>query len=79
MKSLIIEPLSIKSLNNDYIRTCQIIRTDGDTLVSKKDLWFQFSNSILPPEDYDCDSYLLAVIMDAMLEGRNIVVNGSYH
>lgn len=77
MKSLVIEPLPIKSLNNDYIRTCQVIRTDGDTLVSKKDLWFQFSNSILPPEDYDCDNYLLAVIMDAMLEGRNIVVNGS--
>lgn len=30
-----------------------------------------------PPEEKDCDSYLLAVIMDAMAEGRDIVVNGS--
>jgi len=77
MKLLILEPLAIESQGSDYVRRCSINRVDGDTPVGKNELWFQFSKSISPPEDKDCDSYLLAIIMDAMTEGRDIIVKGS--
>lgn len=77
MKFIVLEPLAIESQGSDYVRRCSINRLDGDTQVGKKELWFQFSKSIAPPEDKDCDSYLLAVIMDAMQEGRDIIVKGS--
>ena len=77
MKLLILEPLAIESQGSDYVRRCSINRVDGDTQVGKNELWFQFSKSISPPEDKDCDSYLLAIIMDAMTEGRDIIVKGS--
>ncbi len=37
----------------------------------------EFDSSIEPPSADDCDSYLLAVIMDAMKENRNIIVKGT--
>lgn len=77
MKFIVLEPLTIESQGSDYVRRCSINRLNGDTQVGKKELWFQFSKSIDPPEDKDCDSYLLAVIMDAMTEGRDIIVKGS--
>lgn len=77
MKYIVLEPLAIESQGNDHVRRCSVIRVDGDTQVDKKDLWFQFSNSVTPPEDRDCDSYLLSVLMDAMAEARDIIIKGS--
>lgn len=77
MKSIVLEPLDIDVQSSDYVRRCNINRVDGDTQVSQKELWFRFSKQIDPPEDKDCDSYLLAVLMTAMTEGRDIIVKGS--
>ena len=77
MKHIVLEPLAIESQENDHVRSCIIRRVDDGAQVDEKKLWFQFSKSIEPPEDKDCDSYLLAVLMDAMGEGRDIIVKGS--
>ena len=77
MKFIVLEPLDIEVQNSDYVRRCNINRIDGDAQVDQKELWFQFSKLIDPPENNDCDSYLLAVLMDAMIEGRDIIVKGS--
>lgn len=77
MKSIVLKPLSIEVQNSDFVRRCKIIRVNGDAQISQKELWFQFPKSIEPPEDIDCDSYLLAVLMDAMKERRDIIVKGS--
>ncbi|WP_179228541.1 hypothetical protein [Leptolyngbya ohadii] len=76
MKWIEIEPLAIEIKGDDYIRRCNIKRFDGTTLKNQKELWFQFSRSLMPPDDTDCDSYLLSVIMMAMQEDRNIHVKG---
>ncbi len=77
MRIMTIEPIPIKIIDNHYTRSCIIKRMDGDILISQKELWFKFSNLITPPKDDDCDSYLLALIMDAMKEGRKISIKGS--
>jgi len=77
MKSIILEPQKSELIGSDIIRHCSIIRMDNSTNISHLDLWFQFSSAITPPDDSDCDSYLLAMLMDAMAEQRNIIVKGS--
>lgn len=77
MNVMIIEPLPIKTIDNHYVRSCSIKRINDDILVSQKELWFKFPNVIVPPEDEECDSYLLALIMDAMKENRKINIKGS--
>ena len=77
MNVMIIKPLPIEIIDNHYIRRCSITRKDDDLLISQKELWFKFSNLIIPPKDDDCDSYLLALIMDSMKEERKIIINGS--
>lgn len=72
-----LEPLVLQSKDNDFIRQCHIKRVDSDNQVDTLTLWFQFDKSVTPPSDDDCDSYLLAIIMDAMSEGREIYVKGS--
>jgi hypothetical protein len=77
MKCIILEPQKLERLDSDIIRRCTIKRMDDDLQVDLQELWFQFSNKITPPEDNDCDSYLLALLMDAMNEGRKIIVKGN--
>lgn len=77
MKFIILEPLALAFKGEDCVRRCTINRVDGDVRISQEDVWFQFSKSILSPDDKDCDSYLLAVVMGAMVEGRDIIVKGS--
>jgi len=73
----VLEPLALESNESDYIRRCNILVFEGVNQVDKKELWFEFSKSVNPPKDKDCDSYLLAAIMDAMKENTNITVKGS--
>ena len=77
MKSMVLEPLDINIQNDDYIRKCNILRFDDNIQVDKKVIFFQFPISLEPPDSDDCDSYLIAVLMDAMYEGRSIKVKGS--
>lgn len=77
MKFMEIEPLSLETTDNCWVIRCRINRIDDDDYASKDDLWFKFDQSIVPPDDLDCDSYLLAVIIDAMQEKRDVIVKGN--
>jgi hypothetical protein len=77
VKSIVLEPCSLEAQNGDHVRRCGITRFDDDVAVDRKEVWFRFSQQIDPPDDDDCDSYLLAVLMDSMHEQREIIVKGS--
>ncbi len=77
MNYIIIEPQTLETINDHHIRSCTIKRFDNDLLVDKKMLWFKFSVQVPPPDYDDCDSYLLALILDAMAEKKDIIVKGS--
>jgi hypothetical protein len=77
MKYIELNPLPLEVKGNDVVRHCLVKRFNNDDLENEVDLWFQFNKSIIQPNDTDCDSYLLAVLMDAMRESRNIVIKGS--
>jgi hypothetical protein len=77
VKSIVLEPCSLEAQNGDHVRRCGITRFDDDVAVDRKEVWFRFSQQIDPPDDDDCDSYLLAVLMDSMHEQRQIIVKGS--
>jgi len=76
MKLIELEPLETSFIGEDCIRKCKIIRIDNNIKIDEDILWFQFDNSITPPDFDDCDSYLLAIIMVAMREKRHINVRG---
>ncbi|MGS0695186.1 hypothetical protein [Shewanella sp. 0m-4] len=77
MISLILVPLAHEIVDEYCERRCKIIRTEQDGSTNETLLWFQFDKNITPPHDEDCNSYLLATIMDAMKERRSIEVRGS--
>ena len=77
MKTMRIVPLETISLDNHHTRSCMIQRIDNEQITNEKRLWFRFSDTTSPPLYDDADSYVIAVIMDAMKEGRNIIVKGS--
>lgn len=74
---IIIQPNPHKKIDDTVERSCTLIRCNdhGDDHETK--LWFQFEKFTDLPEQNDCDAYLLAVLMDAMHEGRNIEVKGA--
>ncbi|MCF1458718.1 MAG: hypothetical protein LPH21_14555 [Shewanella sp.] len=76
MKSLVLEPQPLTISAQHSERSCKIIRTESDSTTSESLLWFQFAKEVTPPDDDDCDAYLLATIMDAMKENRCIEVQG---
>ncbi len=77
MREIIIEPLPVETIDDHHIRRCIIKRYDSNAFTDQKELWFKFPKQIPPPDDKDCDSYLLAFILDAMAENRDITVKGS--
>lgn len=77
MKTIHLEPLPYQQTSNECVRRCRISRFDNQTHIDSTELWFRFDKSINPPAVDDCDSYLLAVIMDAMKENRDLILYGS--
>jgi len=77
MKKIELTPLTNQYDGEDIRRRCLIKRINDGELEYQTELWFEFDKSITPPKDDDCDSYLLATFMDAMREGRDIIVHGS--
>jgi len=77
MKEMILLPQPVEINGDDHVRRCVVNRVGDGTHDSQKELWFRLPCSITLPEESDCDSYLLAVFMDALKEGRRIVVKGS--
>lgn len=76
-KTMHISPLPTEVQNGFVVRKCKVERYNDDVLARQDDLWFRFAVIDKHPEDDDCDAYLLAMIMDAMMERRNVIVNGS--
>jgi hypothetical protein len=72
-------PLKRELEGSEWIRRCRVRRLDGDQLIDEQHLWFQSDSSIEPPDDDDddCDCYLIAFLMVAMREGRDLTVQGS--
>lgn len=76
-RRIIIEPQATRRSDQSNIRSCVIKRTDDSSLQDEVTLWYQLDQSIPLPSDNDCDAYLLALLMDAMQEGRDIELLGS--
>lgn len=77
MKSMHLLPLTHRNTGEKITRTCQIQRFNGGELVDERELWFEFDSIAEIPKDEDCESYLLSMVMDAMAEGRDVIVHGS--
>lgn len=77
MKEIEIEPLPLKTHNGKHVRACLIKRITDKSITDCQELWFSFDSSIPAPANDDCDSYLLATLMDAMKEGRRLHIKGS--
>lgn len=70
-------PLAHKVTDSFRTRRCLIKRIHNGAVESETTLWFKFDQSVNLPADDDCDSYLLAVLMDAMKENRHIDIKGT--
>lgn len=77
LKTLEIHPHPTEDTPSGFFRRCTIRRVDGSDTSDSRELWFDVAKRIEPPAADDCDAYLLGVIMDAMQEGRDVVVRGS--
>lgn len=58
------------------IRRCKIKRINDGKLEEETELWFELDKTVSVPEYDDCDAYLLAMLMDAMVENRRIEICG---
>ncbi|NCC53188.1 MAG: hypothetical protein EOM20_18520 [Spartobacteria bacterium] len=76
MKYLEIEPLAHEYDERTCTRRCRILRRDDGGHETSSELWFQFDRSITPPDEDDCDAYLVALLLDAMREKRQVMVKG---
>ena len=66
MKILKITPLPNERTGSEIKRECIIERIDEGELVASDHLWFKFPDSIEPPNALDCDSYVIAMLFEAM-------------
>ena len=66
MKSLVLKPMPIEFEDNCFIRNCKIEKFDENLKTNEQIVWFKFPTSIKLPQDNDCDSYLRAMLMDAI-------------
>ncbi len=57
-------------------RRCRIERRDGQQASSSDVLWYSVPSSEGLPDEADGEPYLLACVMQAMSEGRSLVVHG---
>ncbi len=76
-KTLQLKPLPARVGAGSVTRQCTLHRYDGDRLEDTRTLYFTFPECGPFPADDDADAYVLATVMDAMREGRRLIVNGS--
>jgi hypothetical protein len=77
MKTIHLISLAVQTKDNVLVRACEIKKYDDEILIDEKKLWFELADIGLLPEDKDCESYLIAMLLEAMQERRNIIVHGS--
>lgn len=71
-----LEPQARVLRDGIVVRRCKIKRINND-VITESELWFELDHSVPLPDDQDCDAYLLAMIMEAMREGRRLQIKGS--
>lgn len=77
MRRMEIVPLQTTGKGDVQRRRCRISRFDSEKEGDTFELWFELGSSISIPEANDADSHVLALLMDAMQEDREMVVKGS--
>ncbi|HEX9659184.1 MAG TPA: hypothetical protein VGA18_02750 [Rhodothermales bacterium] len=76
-RTLLIEPLPSELDGSTIRRACKVTRIDGDAAVDETILWYKLPAGITYPDDTDCDSYLINLLLEAASEGRGISIAGS--
>lgn len=77
MDFLHLYPLAHKKQDSRIIRTCRIERISEGKTEAVEELWYEFDTFDAVPDENDCESYLIAMLMDAMQENRDIVIHGT--
>lgn len=75
-ETLTIVPEKISTQSGVHSHACKLIRSEKGQASSQLTLWFKYPSSVTALSDNDCDSFVLAVIMDAMQENRKLVIKG---
>ncbi|HHF0555078.1 TPA: hypothetical protein ACPHT2_004802, partial [Vibrio antiquarius] len=73
---IILSPLKNEYSNSFSRRSCKL-QIHSEKGVTEKLLWFEYPANTALPHELDCDSYLLATIMDAMIAGSDLKIEGS--
>lgn len=76
MRSLHLFPQKHKVENGKVTRSCMLKWLDADDLVREECLWYEIDQVDKIPDDSDCESYVVAMLMDAMLEDRALILHG---
>ncbi|ANQ85748.1 hypothetical protein dqs_2718 [Azoarcus olearius] len=76
MKTMTLRPLALQQRDGTWVRQCEVRREGDGEAPHTAALWFESEASIPPPDDDDCDSYVLATVMEAMREDRALIVEG---
>lgn len=77
MESISILPLRSQTKGDYLRRSCKIVRKIDGVVKQTSQLWFDMPSEISCPDDNDCDAYLIALILDAMKEKRDLYVDGN--
>ncbi|WP_435980183.1 hypothetical protein [Psychrobacter sp. DM4] len=75
--SLELLPQQSQTRDEGVRRCCLLAQISASGERTDKQLWFLYPSAIAMPEDDNCDSYLLAVLLPAMQMRLNIIVHGS--
>jgi hypothetical protein len=70
-------PLPTKTAKGISRKHCLITVDRGMGSVEEKTLWYEIPDTVPLPPDDDCDPYVLAMLMEAMLENAVLKVKGS--
>lgn len=77
MRSIVLSPLAVESSNGKLRRSCRISRLEDERELQSDVLWFELDDDVNVPAASDCDSYVLAMVLDAMKDNSRLVVHGS--
>ena len=70
-------PQVLKNNADGQYRSCLLKQSAANEKVIEEKLWFLYPTDLPMSEDDDCDAYLLAILLPAMLRHADIHVHGS--
>ena len=77
MSIMTLTPLPTKTAEGISRKHCLITVDRGMGSVEEKTLWHEIPDTVPLPPDDDCDPYVLAMLMEAMLENAVLKVKGT--